>query len=76
MVTFSYSLQEASQQLRGDIDQDGQVGMSDITALIDYLLSADATGISVETVDVDQDGITGIADVYCLLDYVLKGSWE
>ena len=76
MVTFSYSLQEPSQQLRGDIDQDGLVGMSDITALIDYLLSADATGISVETVDVDQDGVTGIADVSCLLDYVLKGSWE
>ena len=75
MVTFSYSLEEQSQPLRGDVDLDGLVGMSDITALIDYLLTQDATGISVEKADVDQDGAPGIGDVSLLLDYVLKGVW-
>lgn len=76
MVTFSYSLEEQSHLLVGDIDQDGLVGMSDITALIDYLLTRDATGISVEAADVDQDGAPGIADVSTLVDYLLNGVME
>lgn len=73
MVTFSYSLQE--QLLRGDVDQDGNVGIADVSALIDYLLSQDASTISRAAADVDQDGSVGIADASALIDYLLAGSW-
>ena len=53
----------------------GEVTISDVTALIDYLLSSDATGIDVNATDCDQDGGTSIADVTKLIDFLLGGTW-
>ena len=61
--------------LRGDVDMDGSVGIADVTALIDYILSKDPTGISVLAADCDEDGSVGIADVTALIDYILSKSW-
>ena len=61
--------------LRGDVDGDGNVGISDVTALIDYILSGDASGINLEAADCDQDDSVGISDVTALIDYILSGSW-
>ena len=61
---------------RGDVDMDGKVGIADVTALIDYILSKDATGISLDAADVDLDGVISIADVTSLIDFILSGSWE
>lgn len=76
MVTFSYCQQEQPQLLRGDVDDDGNVGIGDISALIDYILINDETGINLSAADVDQDGNVGIGDVSYLIDYVLSGVWE
>ena len=61
--------------LRGDVNGDGQVKINDVTALIDYLLSSDATGINVTAADCNQDGYVKINDVTALIDYLLGGSW-
>ena len=61
--------------LRGDVDGDGNVTISDVTALIDYLLSADATSIDTDAADCDQDGTISISDVTALIDYLLVGRW-
>ena len=61
--------------LRGDVNDDGQVKINDVTALIDYLLSSDATGINVTAADCNQDGNVKINDVTALIDYLLGGSW-
>ncbi|MBQ6166374.1 MAG: hypothetical protein IJK41_02945 [Muribaculaceae bacterium] len=76
MVTFSYSQQEQPQQLRGDVDGDGQVNISDISALIDYLLNNDETGVNPQSADVDLDGTTTISDISSLIDYLLNGVWS
>ena len=76
MVTFSYCQQEQPQLLRGDVDDDGNVGIGDISALIDYILINDETGINLSAADVDQDGNVGIGDVSYVIDYVLSGVWE
>ena len=56
----------------GDVNKDGDVTIADVTALIDYLLNGDATGIDVDAADFDQhDGVT-IADVTALIDYLLN----
>ena len=60
---------------RGDVDEDGNVNISDVTALIDYLLSGNADDISLDNADCDQDGNINISDVTSLIDYLLSGSW-
>ena len=61
--------------LRGDVNLDELVDIKDVTALIDYLLSQDPTGISLENADCNlKDGVT-IADVTVLIDFLLNGNW-
>ena len=61
--------------IRGDVDDDGNVGISDVSALIDYLLSGDATGVNLAACDCDQDNDVSIGDVSALIDYLLHGNW-
>ena len=61
--------------MRGDLDGDGRVNIDDITMLIDYLVSGDATGIDLAAADVSQDGIVNIDDITELVDYLLRGEW-
>ena len=61
--------------LRGDVNGDGSVNISDVTTLIDYLLSGNASGISLSGADCNQDGSINISDVTALIDYLLSGHW-
>ncbi len=59
----------------GDVDGDGDVSISDVSLLIDYLLSGSATDFNLAGADADQDGEVGIADASAIIDYLLSGSW-
>ena len=59
----------------GDVNGDGELGIADVTALINYLLTGDTTGISPDGLDCNQDGEVGIADVTALIHYLLTGNW-
>ena len=61
--------------LRGDVNEDGAVNISDVTALIDYLLSGDTEGVNLDNADCNQDSGINISDVTALIDYLLSGSW-
>jgi hypothetical protein len=61
---------------RGDVNGDGEVTISDVTALIDYLLSGDASAINTDAADCNQDNGVSIADVTVLIDYLLSGTWN
>ncbi len=61
--------------IRGDVNKDKAVNIADVTALIDYLLSQDATGIDLEAANCNQDDAVNIADVTALIDYLLSQSW-
>ena len=61
--------------LRGDVNGDGSVNISDVTALIDYLLTGNASGISLSGADANQDGSINISDVAALIDRLLIGAW-
>ncbi len=56
---------------RGDVNTDGKVNISDVTELINYLLSNSAA--AGPHADVDADGKIGIADVTALIDHLLSG---
>ncbi len=59
--------------LRGDVNLDGSVNISDVTDLIDYLL---AGGEIPASADVDLDNSVNISDVTTLIDYLLSGVWN
>ena len=61
--------------LRGDVNDDGQVNISDVTALINYLLSGNADGVNVANADCNQDTLTNISDVTALINRLLTGTW-
>ncbi len=65
----------ASDYVRGDCNQDGNVSIADVTSLIDYLLSEDASLINLDAADTNKDGNISISDISSLLDYLLAGSW-
>ena len=61
--------------LIGDVNNSGDVSIADVTALIDYLLNGDATGLNLAAADCNDSGDVSIADVTALIDYLLNGNW-
>ena len=61
---------------KGDVNNDGKVDISDVTALIDYLLSGTETGVNISAADVDDSTNVNIADVTALIDMLLSGNHE
>ena len=59
----------------GDVNDDGSVNISDVTALIDHLLGGTSGSFNVANADVDADNHINIADVTYLIDYLLSGKW-
>ncbi len=63
---------KAGENLRGDVDGNGNVTVDDVTALIDVLLTGNAT----PSADCDNNGRVNIDDVTALINYILLGEWE
>ena len=61
--------------IRGDVNSDGKVDIADVTALTNYLLSHDATGVNLEAANCNEDDTISIADVTALINYLLSHSW-
>ena len=61
---------------RGDVNGDGNVNISDVTSLIDYLLTGNASGLNLSNADSNTDGNVNISDVTALIDYLLTGVWN
>jgi hypothetical protein len=68
-------LTPAPQGLRGDVNNSGDVTIGDVSALIDYLLTKDATGINLDNADCNLDEGVTIGDVSALIDYLLTKAW-
>lgn len=60
-----------AQQIMGDVNGDGRFSISDITALIDYLLAGCQTSFHIQNADANSDGTISIADVTALIDMLL-----
>ena len=56
---------------QGDVNADGQVNISDVTALINYVLNENASGINLDLADMNSDGDVNITDVTRLISIVL-----
>ena len=60
--------------IRGDVNGDKNITITDVTALINYLLSNDATGINLQAADCDLDSFIKINDVTTLINYLLNNN--
>lgn len=63
------NMKRASSYLRGDVNNDGQVNVVDVTDLIDYILIVNGSD---KRYDVNDDGKVSIEDVTCLIDMLLN----
>ena len=68
---FDVSLEPVQSYLIGDVNDDGRVSIDDVTVLIYYLLSEDASGINLAAADVNADGRCSIDDVTTLITILL-----
>ena len=59
-----------SEFILGDVNDDGEVDISDVTDLIDYLLGS--ISVNTDAADYDEDGEVSISDVAALIDYLLN----
>ena len=64
---------EMTASQRGDVNGDGKVNISDVTALINLLLSSNTPP---STADCNQDSKVNISDVTALINYLLSGTWN
>lgn len=62
----------------GDINGDGNINVSDVIMLINYLTTGDATGIIMANANCDQDaaGNVNISDATALINFVLASRWQ
>jgi hypothetical protein len=61
--------------IRGDVNGDGLVNITDVVRLISYLLNNNGDGMDMNGADANQDGIINISDVTVLINYVATGRW-
>ena len=62
--------------LRGDVNNDQNVDINDVTALINYVLTGNAAGVNMANANCDLQGNVDINDVTALINFVLKGAWN
>lgn len=59
--------------MKGDVNGDGNVNISDVTALNNYLLSGNDSNIQPDNADMNSDGGINISDVTTLINKLLRG---
>ena len=72
VATAEYVVEIPVTVVLGDVNEDGDVNIADVTKLIDYLLDNSATPFNRNNADVKQDGNIDIADVTSLIDMLLN----
>ena len=75
---YIISVTEAEDQpvgLRGDVNNDGFVNISDVTDLINYLLTDNAEGINLQNANCNGDEAINISDVTDLINFLLTDNW-
>jgi len=61
----------AVEKRRGDVDANGIVNVSDVTALISHILQRTPENFDADTADLNGDGLVNVTDVSLLIDIIL-----
>lgn len=73
MVNFTY--QVGADVLRGDVNDDTFVNITDAIKLISAISTGDYSGINMDNADVDGSETVNITDVISLINFILSGNW-
>lgn len=63
------------ESMRGDVNNDKVVNISDAIALINAITNSDFDSINMDNADVNFSGSVDISDAITLISYVLNGTW-
>lgn len=63
---------DISSLLRGDLNRDGAITISDINAMIDVIISGKTYDGPLLLADLNDDGSINIADINCIIDLILR----
>ncbi|MBO7467840.1 MAG: M60 family metallopeptidase [Bacteroidaceae bacterium] len=58
--------------VRGDVNLDGEVNVSDVTALVSIILESTSSSQSIENADINEDGAVNVSDVTALVSIILQ----
>lgn len=61
-------------RIKGDVNEDGSVNISDVVLLVNYVLNGGQ--IRLDLADVNEDGAINVTDVVCIVNIILYGSTE
>ena len=61
--------------LRGDANDDGEIGMPDVMFIVNYILGNPADSFNEEAADANLDGEVGMPDVMFIINYILNGKY-
>ena len=61
--------------LRGDVNSDTNVDITDAIILINYILNGNESGINFEASNVNNDSGVDITDAIILINFILNGNW-
>ncbi len=61
--------------LRGDVNSDTEVNISDAIMLINAILNDDMTGVNMENANVNYDENVNISDAIMLINFLLNNEW-
>ncbi|MBR5170211.1 MAG: dockerin type I repeat-containing protein [Muribaculaceae bacterium] len=77
MATFTYDKSGTPQPevLKGDVNGDHEVNISDAIVLISAILNSDMTGVNLLNADVDENQEVNITDAIKLINFVLNEEW-
>lgn len=72
-IKITYEVEATEPEvLLGDVNNDGEVTIADVTALVNILLGKDASGYDLDAANVNEDEDVTIADVVALVKMILS----
>lgn len=69
-ATYTAVYAVIKEYLPGDVNGDGEVTISDVTAILNYIARPDTAEVNLAAVDPDGNGTTTISDVTLLLNFI------
>ena len=75
VMPISFTEVAEPEGLRGDVNNDHEVNISDAIALINAIVNGDNSGINTDNANVNGDEEVNISDAIMLINYVLNNVW-
>jgi len=73
LLSVSAFAQSSSGTLKGDVNNDGSVSVTDVTMVISHILGQTPEGFNKDAADINGDGSISVTDVTMIINIILRG---